>query len=198
LKLLIATSNPGKIIEIRALLKDLPVDLVIPKEFGILTAPDETGLTYLENAILKARAYYESSHFPTLADDTGLEVDRLGGQPGLHSARFSTIQNPRDADRRKLLLEKLAESPKPWTAHFICTVALANTRGEIFTATGQCDGEIIAEERGANGFGYDPLFFFPHLGKTMAELNLDEKNQISHRALAIKAIIPRLSGMLSD
>jgi len=197
LKILIATSNPGKIIEISALLKALPVDLIMPKEIEILTTPEETGSTYTENAMLKARFYFEYSHLPTLADDTGLEIDLLGGQPGLHSARFSPIRNARDTDRRKLLLEKLAGSPKPWTAHFICIVVLVDSNGEMFTAKGQCDGEIIAEERGNNGFGYDPLFLFPHLGKTMAELDLDEKNQISHRALAIKAIFPRLSKMLS-
>ena len=197
MKILIATSNPGKIIEIRALLKALPVDLIMPKEIEILTIPEETGSTYTENAMLKARFYFKYSRLPTLADDTGLEIDLLGGQPGLQSARFSPIRNASDADRRKLLLEKLAGSPKPWTAHFICTVALVDSNGEIYTAKGQCDGEIIAEERGNNGFGYDSLFLFPHLGKTMAELDLDEKNQISHRALAIKAIFPRLSKMLS-
>jgi non-canonical purine NTP pyrophosphatase (RdgB/HAM1 family) len=197
LKLLIATSNPGKVIEFRDLLKEFPFDLVIPNEIGILTAPEETGSTYTENALLKARFYFEYSHLPTLADDTGLEIDLLDGQPGLHSARFSSIKNARDIDRRKLLLEKLAGYPKPWTAHFISIVALVDTNGKTFTAKGQCDGEIITEERGTNGFGYDPIFLFPHLGKTMAELNLDEKNQISHRALAIKAILPRLSKMLS-
>ena len=192
MKLLIATSNPGKIIEISALLSELPFELVFPSEMGIITTPEETGSTYKKNAVLKARYYYQSSHLPTLADDSGLEVDLLGGQPGLHSARFSPIKNARDADRRKLLLEKLTGKPKPWGAHFKCTVAFINPMREIFTATGQCDGEIIAEERGKNGFGYDPLFLFPQLGKTMAELDLQEKNMISHRALAIKAILPRL------
>ena len=197
MKILIATSNPGKIIEIRALLKALPVDLILPKEIGILTTPDENGSTYTENAMLKAHFYFKYSRLPTLADDTGLEIDLLGGQPGLHSARFSPIRNAQDLDRRKLLLEKLAGRPKPWTAHFICAVALVDSNSKMFIAKGQCDGEIIAEERGNNGFGYDPLFFFPHLGKTMAELDLDEKNQISHRALAIKAIFPVLSKMSS-
>jgi XTP/dITP diphosphohydrolase len=193
LKLLIATSNPGKIIEISALLSELPIKLVFPKEIGLLTTPEETGSTYKKNALLKAHYYFEISQLPTLADDSGLEVDLLGGQPGLHSARYSPIKNANDADRRKLLLEKLAGKPKPWGAHFKCTVAFINPIGEIFTATGQCNGEIIAEERGLNGFGYDPLFLFPQLGKTMAELDLQEKNMISHRALAIKAILPRLS-----
>lgn len=197
MKLLIATSNSGKITEIRSLLREMTIDLVIPEEIGILTVPEETGSTYLENAILKARFYYDQSHLPSLADDTGLEVDSLGGQPGLHSARFVSIENASDIDRRKLLLEKLNRKPKPWSAHFICIVALSDSNGEIFTATGQCDGEIITEERGMNGFGYDPIFLFPHLGKTMAELNLEEKNQVSHRALAVKAIIPQLSGMSS-
>lgn len=193
LKLLIATSNPGKIIEIRDLLSDLSFELVFPEELGIVTTPEETGSTYLENAVLKAHYYYKSSQLPTLADDSGLEVDLLGGQPGLHSARFSPIKNARDADRRKLLLEKLAGKPEPWSAHFKCMVAFIIPSEEVFTATGQCDGEIITAERGQNGFGYDPLFLFPQLGKTMAELNLQEKNMISHRALAVKAILPQLS-----
>jgi XTP/dITP diphosphohydrolase len=192
LKILIATSNPGKTTEIRALLKALAVDLITPKEMGILTIPEETGSTYAENAALKARFYFKVSHLPTLADDSGLELDLLGGQPGLHSARFSPNKNASDADRCKLLLDKLAGMPKPWMAHFICSAALIDEKGKIFTATGRCDGEIIAEERGTNGFGYDPLFLFPQSGKTMAELNLDEKNLISHRALAIKAIFPEL------
>jgi XTP/dITP diphosphohydrolase len=193
LKLLIATSNPGKIIEISALLSELPFELVFPKEMGIITTPEETGSTYKKNAVLKAQYYYKFSQLPTLADDSGLEVDLLEGQPGLYSARFSLIKNARDADRRKLLLEKLAGKPKPWGANFKCTVAFINSIGEIFSATGQCEGEIIAEERGKNGFGYDPLFLFPQLGKTMAELDLKEKNMISHRALAVKAILPQLS-----
>jgi XTP/dITP diphosphohydrolase len=197
LKILIATSNPGKVTEIKALLKTLPVDLIIPKQIGILTTPEENGSTYTENAVLKAVYYYQHSHLPTLADDSGLEIDLLDGLPGLHSSRFSPIKKASDFDRRKLLLERLARRPRPWIAHFMCTVALVNSNGEIVTAKGQCDGEIIAEERGNNGFGYDPLFLFPHLGKTMAELDLDEKNQISHRALAIRAIFPGLLKMLS-
>ena len=197
LKMLIATSNPGKITEIRALLKELPIELVIPKSIGMLTVPEEKGSTYLENAVLKALFYFDYSHLPTLADDTGLEVDLLGGQPGLHSARFASFKNASDTDRRKLLLKRLAGNPKPWKAHFTCTVAFIDATGEVFTTKGHCDGEIIAEERGNNGFGYDPLFLFPHLGKTMAELDLDEKNRISHRALALKAIFPRLSKILS-
>ena len=197
LKLLIATSNPGKIIEIKELLRELHLDLVIPAEIGIHATPEETGSTYIENAVLKARFYYEYGHLPTLADDTGLEVDCLGGQPGLHSARFSSVKNACDKDRRKLLLQKLDGKPTPWRAHFICAVALADRNGKSITALGRCDGEIIALERGNNGFGYDPLFLFPHLSKTMAELKLAEKNQVSHRALAIRAIIPQLSGMFS-
>jgi XTP/dITP diphosphohydrolase len=192
IKLLIATSNSGKIIELRDLLSQLPFQVILPKDIGILEAPKETGSTYLENAELKAKYYFGLSRMPVLADDTGLEVDALNGQPGLYSARFSSSKDAGDADRRQLLLEKLYGMPKPWTAHFTCTAVFINRQGQIHSATGRCEGEIVADERGNNGFGYDPIFYFPDLGKTMAELELDEKNLVSHRARAIQAIIPRL------
>jgi XTP/dITP diphosphohydrolase len=196
MKLLIATSNPGKIVELHALLSQLPVQLITPKELGITDIPRETGKTYFENALLKARYYFGLSGLPVLSDDTGLEVDALDGQPGLFSARFSPIKGASDADRRKILLEKLAGKPKPWKANFTCTAVFINSQSQFHSAIGRCEGEIIADERGQNGFGYDPVFYFPDLGKTMAELGFDQKNQISHRARAVQAILPELINFL--
>lgn len=191
-KLLIATSNPGKIRELRALLSNFNFEILTPVEIGISTIPAETGSSYLENALLKGNFYSGHSRMAVLADDTGLEVDALDGQPGLYSARFSTLEDASDAERRKLLLHKLQSKPQPWHAHFTCTAVLIDYQGNQHSATGRCDGQIISTERGTNGFGYDPIFLFPELNKTMAELELNEKNRISHRARALHALSPDL------
>jgi XTP/dITP diphosphohydrolase len=192
IKLLIATSNPGKVRELRALLSNFNFEIVTPIEIGISTIPEETGASYLENALLKGHFYADQSRMAVLADDTGLEVDALDGQPGLYSARFSTLEEASDAERRLLLLQKLQSKPQPWHAHFTCTAVLIDYQGNQHPATGRCDGQIISTERGTNGFGYDPIFFFPDLNKTMAELELDQKNRISHRARAVHALSPYL------
>ena len=195
MKILIATTNPGKITEIKDLLKGLELTLLTLNDLALSLKVEETGLTYAQNAILKAQAYSQASGMVTLADDTGLEVAALEGAPGLHSARFSPNPNAGDAERRKLLLEKLQPFPRPWAARFTCTVALAVPLGQTQTADGACNGEIIDQERGANGFGYDPIFLFTNLGKTMAELTLEEKNQVSHRARAVKAILAEIENL---
>ncbi|TLN24294.1 RdgB/HAM1 family non-canonical purine NTP pyrophosphatase [bacterium] len=192
-RLLIATTNPGKLLEFRELLGDLPVELVLP-ERDLQVA--ETGSSYAENAALKARAYAAASGLLTLADDSGLEVAALGGAPGLYSARYSPLPGANDADRRAHLLANLRGLPQPWTAHFHCTVAVALPGGEIHFADGQVYGEILLEERGSNGFGYDPLFLLPELGRTMAELTREEKNTLSHRARAVHAALPELKMLL--
>ncbi len=191
-KLLIATSNKGKVKEIRALLDGLGVELVTPKEIGLDIEVVEDGSTYEENAGKKARAYSQASGLVALADDSGLEVDALGGEPGLYSARYSGKPGASDADRRAFLLEKLTDKPRPWTAHFHATVAVATPDGLAQFAEGNCYGEIIPEERGTGGFGYDPIFFIPNMNCTMAELSMDEKNRLSHRALAVEHALPFL------
>ena len=188
-KLLIATNNPGKLFEISDLLKDLPVQLVTPEDLGIDLDVDETGGTYDENARLKAAAFMKASRLASLADDTGLEVSVLDGAPGLHSRRCAPEPGATDADRRKLLLKKLEKYPRPWPARFVCSVALALPDGRMEMAQGTCEGEIISEERGTQGFGYDSIFYFMELGKTMGELDLAEKNHISHRARAVNNIL---------
>ena len=188
--ILLASNNRGKLVEFQALMAGF--ELVLPAQIGLRLDVLEDGQTYAENAERKARAFCQAAGLVTLADDSGLEVDALGGAPGLHSARFSPRPGASDADRRALLLEKLGGLPRPWHAHFHCTVAVATPQGELFFTEGNCPGEIIPEERGSNGFGYDPIFLLAQLGKTMAELGMDEKNQLSHRALAVGAALPIL------
>jgi len=213
-RLLISTTNRGKLLEIQDLLPGF--ELAIPSELGIALEVEETGQTYAENAALKAEAFCRLSGLVALADDSGLEVDCLDGQPGLHSARYSPHPHASDADRRALLLRNLASYPRPWLAHFHCTVAVAvpaspgtgaaptahGVHGEhdtpvtLYFFDGDCPGEIIPTERGSNGFGYDPIFLLHDLDRTMAELTRAQKNQLSHRARAVKAALPLLSRLL--
>lgn len=195
-KLLIATNNPGKVSEIADLLKDLPIQLLTPNDLGIDLEVDETGGTYEENARLKAAAFLKASSIASLADDTGLEVDALGGAPGLHSKRYAPEPGATDAVRRQLLVKNLQKYPRPWTARFTCSVALALPGGGIRTAQGACEGEIIPNERGTGGFGYDSIFYFTEPGKTMGELDLEEKNRISHRARAVINILSAIEDYL--
>ncbi|MCX7976663.1 MAG: RdgB/HAM1 family non-canonical purine NTP pyrophosphatase [Bellilinea sp.] len=203
MKLLIATNNPGKMREIQAILKDLPMELLTPAAAGLALDVEESGSTYAENAALKARAFANASGLVSLADDSGLEVEALGGEPGIRSARYAPQPGATDADRRAYLLERLRAIPHPagepgWRAHFHCTVAIATPAGQLFFAEGRCDGFIIGEERGTNGFGYDPLFFMPEWNATMAELSEETKNQISHRARALRNALPILQKLLRE
>jgi XTP/dITP diphosphohydrolase len=191
-KLLIATNNKGKVKELRDLLKGLDVELVTPADINLKLDVDEDGSDYAENAAKKARAFAQASGLVSLADDSGLEVDALDGAPGLHSARYHPKPGANDADRRAYMLENLQGKPRPWTAHFHATIAIAVPAGDVQFAEGNCYGEIIPEERGTGGFGYDPIFLFPDLKKTMAELEMDEKNRLSHRAKAVMNAIPVL------
>lgn len=195
-KLLIATNNKGKVGELQDLLKDAGIELVMPSQIGLELEVEEDGKNYAENAGKKAIAFAQASRLISLADDSGLEVDALDGVPGLHSARYSPKPGAKDADRRAFLLENLKGKPRPWTAHFHATIAIANPMGEVEFAEGKCDGEIIPEERGMGGFGYDPIFLLPEMKRTMAELERDEKNRLSHRARAVMNARPILKRML--
>jgi XTP/dITP diphosphohydrolase len=200
--LLIASTNPGKLYEFQEIFAGLHHDwlsrvkLQLPADVGIQLKVEETGATYAENAALKARAYSLASGLPTLADDSGLEVEALDGQPGLHSARYALDPHATDADRRALLLKNLHGKSRPWRAAFQCALALAQPDGSLSLHAGTCSGEIIPEERGNNGFGYDPIFLLPELGRTMAELTTSQKNQLSHRARAVQAALPALKELL--
>ena len=194
--LLIATYNQGKLKEIFNILKKLNLALYTPDRFSSSIVVKETGSTYDENALLKAQKNMQTSGLITLADDSGLEVKALHGQPGLLSARFAPMKNASDADRRHYLLEKLREKPQPWKVVFICKVALVAPNAPPIITGGVCRGMIIPEERGKMGFGYDPIFYITSQGKTMAELTLAEKNRISHRAKALQKMIPHLRKLI--
>lgn len=183
-KLLLASSNPGKIREYRLLLGDLGYQIVTLSEQGISKVTTESGNTYEQNAEMKATTYAKLSQLITLADDSGLEVDALHGKPGIHSARFAG-KNATDADRVTKLLAMM--DGIPWdrrTAHFKCVIAIATPEGKLRLCQAKCRGIIAFEAKGENGFGYDPIFHLPELAKTMAELPLELKNQLSHRGQA--------------
>lgn len=196
-KLLIATNNKGKVLEFQELLRNTGIEFVTPAQINLELDVEEDGTTYQENAGKKASAFAQASGLISLADDSGLEVNALGGAPGLYSARYSPKPGATDADRRAFLLENLKDKPRPWTAHFHATIAVAQPNGAIEFVEGNCHGEIIPEERGTGGFGYDAIFFMPELGKTMAELEMDEKNRLSHRARAVLAAMPILKRIFS-
>jgi len=201
MRLLIATENPGKVREMQVLLEDLDVELVTPKSLGIDLKVVEDGTTYAENAGKKAVAYARASGLVSVADDSGIEVDALGGAPGVYSARY--LPPPAtDADRLLYMLENLQGKPRPWKAHYHATIAIAtppkheSAEVQVHLADGDCHGEIIPEQRGTNGFGYDPIFFLPGMNRTMAELSMDEKNRLSHRAVAVQNAKPFLRNLI--
>jgi XTP/dITP diphosphohydrolase len=183
-EVLLASNNQHKFQELSAILAHLPIKLVRPSELGLELDPPENGSTYLENALLKAKAFYEATGLPSLADDSGLEVQLLGGEPGLHSRRYLPKPGATDQERCLFLLSKLAGKPKPWLAAFHCHAVFYLKTDLIGEHHGTVTGEIIDEFRGFDGFGYDPIFWIPQEGKTMAELTSERKNQISHRARA--------------
>lgn len=182
--LLLATNNKGKVREYKSLLRGIPFEIVTPAERGITTEVSESGKTFEENARLKATTFAKESGLLTLADDSGLEVDALGDEPGIHSARYAG-ENASDTDRINYLLEKLRDIPQEKrTALFRCVIAIATPDGAVELCSGECPGFITTAPKGKHGFGYDPVFYLPELGKTMAELPPEEKNKISHRAKA--------------
>lgn len=196
-QLLIATNNRGKIKELQDLLQATGVDLITPAQINLDLDVIEDGQTYAENATKKAVAFAQVSGLISLADDSGLEVDALDGAPGLYSARYGSPDGGKlsDAERRAFLIQNLQDKPRPWKARFHATIAVAVPNSETHLVEGFCEGEIIPEERGTGGFGYDPIFLLSELGKTMAELSMEEKNRLSHRARAVmkaKGILERL------
>ena len=187
MKLAIATNNQHKLQEIRAILGDSFEELLSLKDLGIDVDVEETGTTLEENALIKARAILSLSGIATLADDTGLMVDALRGAPGVYSARYAGEEHD-DAKNRALLLKNL-DGVKDRSAHFATVIALCYPDGKTLTATGRVNGEILLSERGTEGFGYDSLFFSTELGKTFAEATQAEKNSVSHRGRALRAML---------
>lgn len=198
-KLLLATGNQGKAREYQFLLGEVPFQLVTLSGQGITTVVEETGHSFEENARLKAAAFAGESGLLTLADDSGLEVDALGGEPGVRSARYAG-EGATDADRINYLLSKLeGMSESRRAARFVCVIAIATPEGEITFCEGKCHGIITTSSKGSHGFGYDPVFYLPEMGKTMAELTTEEKNKVSHRARAAqkaREVLLRLAARL--
>ncbi|MBQ6121672.1 MAG: ribonuclease PH [Clostridia bacterium] len=191
-RLVLASNNFGKLKELRQLLGDR-FEVRSMRELGVETDVEETGQTFEENALIKAKTLMDICHCATLADDSGLCVDQLGGRPGVHSARYCGVHGDDEANNQ-LLLKELADKPKPHKAHYGAAVALCRPGREPVIAYGRCEGEIIGEYRGEGGFGYDPLFLSDDLGVTFAEADPEAKNGVSHRARAIRKLIGMLEG----
>jgi len=189
-RLALATNNFGKLRELRQMLGDR-FDVVTMREMGLTLDVDETGETFEENALLKAQALMDVAHCATLADDSGLCVEALGGRPGVHSARYCGVHGDDEANNR-LLLKELENVPEPRRAHYGAAIALCRPGHEPIIVYGRCDGEILREYRGEGGFGYDPLFLSNDLGVTFAEADPEAKNRVSHRAAAIRALLEQL------
>ena len=193
-KFVLATHNPGKLREMGDILRGLGVEVVSPADVGCHVEVEETGATFAENAMLKAKAVCAASGLPAIADDSGLCVDALGGAPGVYSARYGG-EGLDDAGRYRLLLSNLRGQPTR-AAHFACAIACAFPNGDALTAEGRCDGAIAYAPMGEGGFGYDPVFLVPEKAKTFGQLTAEEKSQISHRGKALQAFAAKLETYL--
>ena len=193
MKVVLASKNPHKLVEISAILKPLNIELVLESDLGVDVEVEETGQTFEENSFLKAHAVMEATGLPALADDSGIAVDALGGAPGVHSARYGGEKCKTDEDRNQYLLRNMENVPDGQRgAQFVSVITMAYPDGKIVSARGELHGEILRQEQGTGGFGYDPLFYIPTEGCTMAELTAERKNEISHRAVALQNFVDRL------
>ena len=194
MRFVLATHNPGKLREMGEILKDFGIEVVSPWDLGITVDVEETGTTFAENALLKAKAICKEANLPAIADDSGLCVDALNGAPGVYSARYGG-EGLDDKGRYMLLLSSLRGAPTR-AAHFACAVACAFPNGDTLTAEGRCDGSIAYAPLGEGGFGYDPVFLLPGTGKTFGQLTQEEKSAVSHRGRALKDFAGKLEAYL--
>ena len=194
MRFVLASNNSGKLQEMREILSEIGVEVISQKEAGVSVEPEEDGVTFEENSIIKARAFCEASGLPAIADDSGLVVHALGGEPGVYSARYGG-EGLSDTDRYELLLKNM-EGRTDRSAKFVSCISCVFPGGDIITAEGECPGEILYAPRGDGGFGYDPVFFVKSIGKSMGEMSHEEKNSISHRGNAIRAFAPKLRDYL--
>lgn len=190
----LASNNEDKLKEMRVILSELGFDVISQSEAGITHDVDETGETFYENAYLKAEAAMKASGLPAIADDSGLIVDSLGGEPGVRSKRYGG-EGLDDADRTALLLKNMSKEEHR-TAKFVSSIVCIFSNGDVISSEGICEGAILHEARGHGGFGYDPVFIVAGMGKSMAELSPSEKNFVSHRGKALRAFEPKLSDYL--
>ena len=194
MRFVLATHNPGKLREMGEILKDFGIEVVSPKDLGITVDVEETGSTFAENAMLKAKAICKAADLPAIADDSGLCVDALNGAPGVYPARYGG-EGLDDRGRYMLLLSSLRGAPTR-AAHFACAVACAFPNGDTLTAEGRCDGSIAYAPLGEGGFGYDPVFLLPGTGKTFGQLTQEEKSAVSHRGRALREFSEKLETYL--
>ena len=189
--LLIATTNDGKLREIREILRDLPLPLRSLNDFPPVLEPEESESTFSANALLKAQAYAQATGMVTVAEDSGLVIDALDGAPGVHSARYPGATYP---EKFANLYSALAQHPRPWTARYVCAVALVEDLSVLFETVATVEGEIWPEPRGTHGFGYDPIFYYPPYGRTFGEVDDTRKLAVAHRGVAFKALRHWLEG----
>ena len=194
MKYVLATHNPGKLKEMGAILAQFGVEVVSPKDLGLTVDVEETGATFAENAMLKAKAICDAAGLPAIADDSGLCVDALNGGPGVYSARYGG-EGLDDKGRYMLLLNSM-RGQTTRSAHFACAIACAFPNGDTLTAEGRCDGTIAFAPMGEGGFGYDPVFFVPEKAKTFGQLTAEEKSAISHRGRALESFVGKLETYL--
>lgn len=193
MKVVLASQNAHKLAEIRQITEQFGIELVLQSELGLHLDVEETGTTFEENSFLKAKAVMEATGLPALADDSGLAVAALNGEPGIYSARYGFDPTLNDGGRRSLLLKNMEQIPDgSRQAKFVCVITFLTPDGTAIQARGEAHGQILRREAGENGFGYDPLFYYPPLDKTFAQLTPEEKNLVSHRAEALKVFYQKL------
>lgn len=193
MKLVLASKNPHKLAEISKITEKFGFELVLQSELGVDIDVEENGTTFEENSLIKAQAVMEATGLPALADDSGIAVEALNGEPGIYSARYGFDPSLDDWGRLLLLLKNMEQVPEgSRQAKFVCVITMVTPDGQMIQARGEAHGELLRQAVGTGGFGYDPIFYYPPLGKTFAELSPDEKNQVSHRAEALKRFNKKL------
>ncbi len=193
MKVVLASKNPHKLVEISRITERFGFQLVLQSELGVDIDVEETGTTFEENSLLKAKAVMEATGLPAIADDSGIAVDALDGQPGIYSARYGFDDSLDDWGRLQLLLKNTEAVPDGQRqAQFVCVITFITPDGQVIQARGEAHGELLRSTAGQGGFGYDPIFYYPPLAKTFAEISAQEKNQVSHRAIALNILNDRL------
>ena len=193
MKVVLASKNKHKLVEISKITEKFDIELVLQSELGVDIDVEETGTTFEENSLLKAEAVMKATGLPALADDSGIAVDALDGAPGIYSARYGFDDSLDDWGRLLLLLKNTENVPDGQRqAQFVCVITMVTPDGQVIQARGEAHGELLREAIGQGGFGYDPIFYYPPLQKAFAELSAEEKNQVSHRAVALKLFYEKL------
>ena len=193
MKVVLASKNPHKLVEIDAITRKLGIELILQSELGVDIDVEETGTTFEENSFLKAEAVMKATGLPALADDSGIAVDALNGEPGIYSARYGFDDTLDDWGRLLLLLKNTEHVPDgERQAQFVCVITMVTPEGQVIQARGEIHGELLRAPAGTNGFGYDPIFYYPPMGMSTAEMSSEDKNKVSHRGNALKVFYEKL------